>query len=84
MDLDPCLGGSRFHIEPNTRTYKDADTYIQTHFMLLREDYVDPVREGIKLCLRPPGNPRQRSAKDGRRTSLVCHHFVERERVSRR
>jgi hypothetical protein len=49
--MEEILEGSRFHIEPNTRTYKDAETYIQTHFMLLREDYVDPVREGIKAYL---------------------------------
>merc|ERR1719454_2665656 len=57
--MEEILEGSRFHIEPNTRTYKDAETYIQTHFMLLREDYVDPVREGIKAYLA-----RKHSEKD--------------------
>jgi hypothetical protein len=57
--MEEILEGSRFHIEPNTRTYKDAETYIQTHFMLLREDYVDPVREGIRAYLA-----RKHSEKD--------------------
>mmetsp|Transcript_101999 Transcript_101999/g.233606 ORF Transcript_101999/g.233606 Transcript_101999/m.233606 type:complete len:1568 (+) Transcript_101999:399-5102(+) len=45
---EEVLGASRFHLDENQKTFKDVSDYIHTHFMLLREDYVEPIRDGIR------------------------------------
>jgi len=42
------LGQCAFEIQANMRTYEQCSEYVQTHFMLLREDYIEPLRAGIK------------------------------------
>jgi len=42
------LGQCAFEIAANMRTYENCEDYIQTHFMLLREDYIEPLRNGIR------------------------------------
>lgn len=45
---DEMLGQCAFEITENMRTYEKCEDYLQTHFMLLREDYVEPLRVGMK------------------------------------
>jgi len=52
------LGQCAFEIEQNMRTYDKCDDYIQTHFMLLREDYIEPLRAGIKLFMQGRHSPK--------------------------
>eukprot|EP00927_Polykrikos_kofoidii_P034052 TRINITY_DN28882_c0_g1_i1.p1 TRINITY_DN28882_c0_g1~~TRINITY_DN28882_c0_g1_i1.p1 ORF type:complete len:1871 (+),score=353.17 TRINITY_DN28882_c0_g1_i1:773-6385(+) len=52
------LGQCAFEIQENMRTYEKCDDYIQNHFMLLREDYVEPLRSGIKLFMNGKHSPK--------------------------
>ena len=41
------------YLRPNatTRQYANTETYLDTHFRLLREDFVRPLREGIQRLI---------------------------------
>eukprot|EP00929_Paragymnodinium_shiwhaense_P039270 TRINITY_DN20652_c0_g1_i2.p1 TRINITY_DN20652_c0_g1~~TRINITY_DN20652_c0_g1_i2.p1 ORF type:complete len:1666 (-),score=480.01 TRINITY_DN20652_c0_g1_i2:338-5335(-) len=52
------LGQCAFEIQANMRTYEKCDDYLQTHFMLLREDYIEPLRAGIKLFMEDKHSPK--------------------------
>lgn len=52
------LGQCAFEIQENMRTYEKCEDYIQTHFMLLREDYIEPLRAGIKLFMQGRHSPK--------------------------
>jgi len=55
---EEMLGKSAFEIQENMRTYQKCEDYIQTHFMLLREDYVEPLRAGIQLFFEGRHSPK--------------------------
>mmetsp|Transcript_38839 Transcript_38839/g.91391 ORF Transcript_38839/g.91391 Transcript_38839/m.91391 type:complete len:1568 (+) Transcript_38839:638-5341(+) len=52
------IGQCAFEIEENMRTYEKCEDYIQTHFMLLREDYIEPLRAGIRLFMEGRHSPK--------------------------
>jgi len=52
--LDQCA----FEIQENMRTYEKCEDFIQTHFMLLREDYIEPLRTGIKQFMLGQHSPK--------------------------
>mmetsp|Transcript_59595 Transcript_59595/g.172594 ORF Transcript_59595/g.172594 Transcript_59595/m.172594 type:complete len:1690 (+) Transcript_59595:340-5409(+) len=52
------LGQCAFEIQENMRTYERCEDYVQTHFMLLREDYIEPLRAGIKLFMQGKHSPK--------------------------
>mmetsp|Transcript_122580 Transcript_122580/g.392305 ORF Transcript_122580/g.392305 Transcript_122580/m.392305 type:complete len:1641 (+) Transcript_122580:598-5520(+) len=52
------LGQCAFELSENMRTYEKVEDYVQTHFMLLREDYVEPLRAGIKLYMQGRHSPK--------------------------
>lgn len=52
------LGQCAFEIQENMRTYEKCQDYIQTHFMLLREDYIEPLRTGIKQFMLGQHSPK--------------------------
>eukprot|EP00928_Gymnodinium_smaydae_P029320 TRINITY_DN2210_c0_g1_i1.p1 TRINITY_DN2210_c0_g1~~TRINITY_DN2210_c0_g1_i1.p1 ORF type:complete len:1618 (+),score=446.07 TRINITY_DN2210_c0_g1_i1:549-5402(+) len=52
------LGQCAFEIQENMSTYEKCEDYIQTHFMLLREDYIEPLRAGIKLYMEGKHSPK--------------------------
>lgn len=45
-------------------TYNDKDEYLKTHFHLLREDNIIPIREGIRLCRQYVGQKMPRRCGD--------------------
>lgn len=55
---EEMLGQCAFEIQENMRTYEKCEDYIQTHFMLLREDYIEPLRAGIKLFMEGRHSPK--------------------------
>jgi len=52
------LDQAAFEIEENMRTYEKCEDYIQTHFMLLREDYIEPLRVGTANFLAGKHSPK--------------------------
>eukprot|EP00931_Biecheleriopsis_adriatica_P081557 TRINITY_DN548_c0_g1_i1.p1 TRINITY_DN548_c0_g1~~TRINITY_DN548_c0_g1_i1.p1 ORF type:complete len:1604 (-),score=455.95 TRINITY_DN548_c0_g1_i1:68-4879(-) len=52
------IGQCAFEVQENMQTYEKVDDYIQTHFMLLREDYIEPLRAGIKLFMQNKHSPK--------------------------
>jgi len=52
------IGQCAFEVTENMRTYDTCEDYIQTHFMLLREDYIEPLRVGIKLFMQNKHSPK--------------------------
>eukprot|EP00442_Polarella_glacialis_P035764 CAMPEP_0115145248 /NCGR_PEP_ID=MMETSP0227-20121206/62004_1 /TAXON_ID=89957 /ORGANISM="Polarella glacialis, Strain CCMP 1383" /LENGTH=1642 /DNA_ID=CAMNT_0002554733 /DNA_START=528 /DNA_END=5456 /DNA_ORIENTATION=- len=52
------IGQCAFEVQENMRTYEKCEDYIQTHFMLLREDYIEPLRAGIKLFMQGKHSPK--------------------------
>mmetsp|Transcript_97527 Transcript_97527/g.173686 ORF Transcript_97527/g.173686 Transcript_97527/m.173686 type:complete len:1578 (+) Transcript_97527:459-5192(+) len=52
------IGQCAFEVQENMRTYEKCEDYIQTHFMLLREDYIEPLRAGIKLFMQGRHSPK--------------------------
>eukprot|EP00933_Yihiella_yeosuensis_P067560 TRINITY_DN7244_c3_g1_i1.p1 TRINITY_DN7244_c3_g1~~TRINITY_DN7244_c3_g1_i1.p1 ORF type:complete len:1591 (+),score=386.94 TRINITY_DN7244_c3_g1_i1:108-4880(+) len=52
------IGQCAFEVQENMRTYDKCEDYIQTHFMLLREDYIEPLRAGIKLFMQGRHSPK--------------------------
>mmetsp|Transcript_72985 Transcript_72985/g.171074 ORF Transcript_72985/g.171074 Transcript_72985/m.171074 type:complete len:1555 (+) Transcript_72985:434-5098(+) len=52
------IGHCAFEVQENMQTYEKCVDYIQTHFMLLREDYIEPLRAGIKLFMQGKHSPK--------------------------
>eukprot|EP00439_Symbiodinium_sp_Y106_P077849 s1091_g16.t1 len=52
------IGHCAFEVSENMQTYEKCADYIQTHFMLLREDYIEPLRAGIKLFMQGRHSPK--------------------------
>lgn len=52
------IGHCAFEVSENMQTYEKCADYIQTHFMLLREDYIEPLRAGIKLFMQGCHSPK--------------------------
>lgn len=52
------IGHCAFEVQENMQTYEKCVDYIQTHFMLLREDYIEPLRAGIKLFMQGRHSPK--------------------------
>lgn len=52
------IGHCAFEVQENMQTYEKCVDYIQTHFMLLREDYIEPLRSGIKLYMQGRHSPK--------------------------
>lgn len=52
------IGQCAFEVQENMRTYESCEDYVQTHFMLLREDYIEPLRAGIKLFFQKKHSPK--------------------------
>ncbi|CAE7406794.1 Znfx1 [Symbiodinium natans] len=52
------IGHCAFEVQENMQTYEKCADYIQTHFMLLREDYIEPLRAGIKLFMQGRHSPK--------------------------
>ncbi|KAG7455459.1 hypothetical protein MATL_G00256900 [Megalops atlanticus] len=62
-------------LRPNVigESFRDCDTYLDTHFRLLREDFVKPLRDGISHLLHFDGKDLRRGRLDDIRIYFDAH-----------
>jgi len=51
------IGQCAFELQENMRTFEKCEDYIQTHFMLLREDYIEPLQKSAFVDVAANGRP---------------------------